>query len=131
MLLPYINYCILRCPINPASSQKPLQDLSKKVSKWRLQKLDFAYIYIYIYIANWSNPPASDQVKIRLPSPLLHLSSEDSFRIRTKRPSPGRRFPSSADPFRGHPSVRGYLPPLDLPQRIKNHLFLGGGEFLS
>ena len=34
----------------------------------------------------------------------------------------------SADPFRGHPSVRGYLPPLDLPQRVKKVTFFLGGE---
>ena len=90
------NNCKTQCFCNfwsPGSSPEPLQNLSKiEILK------SWVCVYIYIYIAFGSNPPASDKVKTRLPSPLLHLSSEDSFRMKIQRPSPGRRFPSSADP---------------------------------
>ena len=54
MPLTCINYCILRCPINPASS-KNLSKISPKTFPNRhLKKLSLR-IYIYIYIAFWSN----------------------------------------------------------------------------
>ena len=77
--------------IDPKTYPKPIQ----KPIIFRPPKILVLRVYIYIYIAFWSNPPASDKVE-PLRNPFPKPLPYKGYRTIQKRPSLGKRFPSSA-----------------------------------
>ena len=84
---------------------KPIQNLFKNHPKSSPQKVEFAYVYvhIYIYICIYKKIKQSASLELGGDPTVIsssNSSSEVNYCNKTKRPSPGTRFPSPADQAR-------------------------------